>query len=84
MNCEDSAGQSEQSIGRIPPLMDLPTRAAADSESRLSYPGWKIVLAGFFGVMVSFAALVPSTFSLFSQTALLRLRLASRGDFSWL
>jgi len=37
----------------------------ADTESRLSYAGWKIVLAGFFGVMVSFAAVVPYTFGLF-------------------
>jgi len=36
-----------------------------DSEASLSYPGWKIVLAGFFGVMVSFAAVVPYTFGLF-------------------
>jgi MFS family permease len=36
-----------------------------DQESRLSYAGWKIVLAGFFGVMVSFAAVVPYTFGLF-------------------
>jgi MFS family permease len=36
-----------------------------DRESRLSYPGWRVVLAAFFGVMVSFAALVPYTFSLF-------------------
>jgi MFS family permease len=34
-------------------------------ESSLGYPGWKIVLAGFFGVMVSFAAIVPYTFGLF-------------------
>jgi hypothetical protein len=34
-------------------------------ESRLSYPGWRLVLAAFFGVMVSFAALVPYTFSIF-------------------
>jgi len=34
-------------------------------ESSLSYPGWKVVLAAFFGVMVSFAAVVPYTFSLF-------------------
>jgi MFS family permease len=34
-------------------------------ESRLGYPGWKIVLAGFFGVMVSFAAIVPYTYGLF-------------------
>src|SRR5271168_2794440 len=37
----------------------------ADAESHLSYAGWKIVLAGFFGVMVSFAAVVPYTFGLF-------------------
>jgi MFS family permease len=37
----------------------------ADWESRLSYAGWQIVLAGFFGVMVSFAAVVPYTFGLF-------------------
>src|ERR1700744_385761 len=34
-------------------------------ESRIAYPGWKIVLAGFFGLMVSFAAIVPYTFGLF-------------------
>jgi len=39
--------------------------AAELEESRLAYPGWKIVLAGFFGVMVSFAAIVPYTFGLF-------------------
>jgi MFS family permease len=37
----------------------------AARESSLSYDGWKIVLAGFFGVMVSFAAVVPYTFGLF-------------------
>jgi len=39
--------------------------ASSDAESLPSYPGWKIVLAGFFGVMVSFAAVVPYTFGLF-------------------
>jgi len=34
-------------------------------ESSLAYPGWKVVLAGFFGIMVSFAAIVPYTFGLF-------------------
>jgi len=34
-------------------------------ESGIAYPGWKIVLAGFFGVMVSFASIVPYTFGLF-------------------
>jgi len=35
------------------------------SESDWLYPGWAVVLAAFFGVMVSFAAVVPYTFSLF-------------------
>jgi len=35
------------------------------NESEIAYPGWKIVLAGFFGVMVSFASIVPYTFGLF-------------------
>jgi MFS family permease len=34
-------------------------------ESSILYPGWKVVLAAFVGVMVSFAAIVPFTFSLF-------------------
>jgi len=34
-------------------------------ESQISYPGWKIVLASFFGIMVSFAAIVPWTLGLF-------------------
>jgi MFS family permease len=35
------------------------------SESTLSYTGWRVTLAAFVGVMVSFAAMVPFTFSLF-------------------
>lgn len=34
-------------------------------EDRLAYPGWRIVLAAFVGVGVSFAPMVPYTFSLF-------------------
>jgi MFS family permease len=34
-------------------------------ETSLRYAGWRVVTAAFFGVMVSFAALVPYTFSLF-------------------
>jgi hypothetical protein len=45
--------------------MDLVTGTTTDSESHLSYHGWKVALAGFFGVMVSFSAIVPYTFSLF-------------------
>jgi MFS family permease len=36
-------------------------------ESNLAYPGWTVVLAAFFGVMVSFSAIVPYTFSLFME-----------------
>ena len=54
----------------------MPTAAnIMESESRLDYPGWKIVLAGFFGVMVSFAAIVPYTFGLFIKPL--------AGDFGW-
>ena len=41
------------------------TLEARMNESEIVYPGWRIVLAGFFGVMVSFAAIVPYTFGLF-------------------
>jgi MFS family permease len=34
-------------------------------ESQITYRGWRVVLAGFFGVMVSFAAIVPYTFGIF-------------------
>src|ERR1700749_2955735 len=36
-----------------------------DRESSIGYPGWKVVLAGFFGGMVSFAAIIPYTFGLY-------------------
>ncbi|MGB6689265.1 MAG: MFS transporter [Terracidiphilus sp.] len=45
--------------------MDPQRKTATDPESRISFPGWKVVLAGFCGVMVSFVAVVPYTFSLF-------------------
>ena len=35
------------------------------SETSLRYPGWTVVLAAFFGVMVGFGAVIPYTFSLF-------------------
>ena len=36
-------------------MLESPVQQAALplEETRLSYPGWKVVLAGFFGVMVS-------------------------------
>ncbi len=36
-----------------------------ECESCIGYPGWRVVLAGFFGVMVSFAAIIPYTFGLY-------------------
>ena len=48
--------------------MTEPTTKTAEiliDESEIGYPGWRIVLAGFFGVMVSFAAIVPYTFGIF-------------------
>jgi predicted MFS family arabinose efflux permease len=43
--------------------MPVPTKTA--SESSPTYAGWRLTLAAFVGVMVSFAAMVPFTFSLF-------------------
>jgi len=40
-------------------------KRAIRSELSIAYRGWKVVLAGFFGVMGSFAAVVPYTFGLF-------------------
>jgi len=36
----------------------------APIETSLHYAGWRVTLAAFVGVMVSFAAMVPYTFSL--------------------
>ena len=36
-----------------------------DQESSIRYPGWGVLAAAFTGVMVSFAPIVPYTFSLF-------------------
>ena len=45
------------------------------TESSFTYPGWLVVLAAFTGVMVSFAAMVPFTFSLFLEPL--------EGAFGW-
>ncbi len=39
--------------------------AHPDRESQLSYPGWRVVLAAFSGVMVSFGSLLVFTFAVF-------------------
>ncbi len=36
-------------------------------ESSIRYPGWSVCAAAFIGVMVSFAAIMPYTFSLFIE-----------------
>lgn len=41
------------------------TLALKDEESSLHYAGWQVAAAAFIGVMVSFAPIVPYTFSLF-------------------
>ena len=38
---------------------------SADQENAIRYPGWGVLAAAFTGVMVSFAPIVPYTFSLF-------------------
>src|SRR5271170_6139389 len=42
-----------------------PMHSSSSSESSLRYAGWPVVVAAFFGVMASFSAVVPYTFSLF-------------------
>ena len=37
------------------------------SEDSIRYPGWGVCMAAFVGVMVSFAAIMPYTFSLFIE-----------------
>src|SRR5450631_1033347 len=37
------------------------------TEGSIRYPGWGVCLAAFVGVMVSFAAIMPYTFSLFLE-----------------
>jgi MFS family permease len=43
----------------------LETVAGAHEEDSLGYRGWRVILAAFVGVGVSFAPMVPFTFSLF-------------------
>jgi hypothetical protein len=60
--------------------MDPLTTTTVDSESHLSYPGWKIVLAGFFGVMVSFRGCCAIYVWPLPQAALAHIQLAARSD----
>jgi predicted MFS family arabinose efflux permease len=42
-----------------------PTASTPNNENSIHYPGWGVLAAAFTGVMVSFAPIVPYTFSLF-------------------
>src|SRR5271170_3650021 len=46
-------------------MMSEATTPQAANENSLHYAGWAVVAAAFTGVMVSFAPIVPYTFSLF-------------------
>ena len=46
-------------------MLDGSQELQTSSEDDWRYSGWLVVVAAFFGVMVSFAAVVPYTFSLF-------------------
>ena len=55
---------------RLRSLMQEPILQTVEpqlEESQIAYSGWKVVLAGFFGVMVSFAAIVPYTCLLYTS-----------------
>lgn len=49
--------------------------AGVQPESTLRYPGWRVVGAAFFGVMVGYSCLIPYTFSLFLKPL--------SADFGW-
>ena len=46
-------------------MIDSSVLSPGDKESSVGYAGWPIAMAAFAGVMVSFAPIVPYTFSLF-------------------
>lgn len=47
--------------------MSKTSRASVTEEASIHYAGWAVTAAAFTGVMVSFAPIVPYTFSLFLQ-----------------
>src|ERR1700744_5736695 len=58
-------GDGEQLAGRRTLEMSETTAQQTANESSLQYAGWGVVAAAFAGVVVSFAPIVPYTFSLF-------------------
>src|SRR5271163_2185765 len=55
----------QQLAGGCSRMMSKATTSQAANENSLHYAGWAVVAAAFVGVMVSFAPIVPYTFSLF-------------------
>ena len=51
--------------GARPLATSASSDAARAAESALDYPGWRVVLAAHFGVMVSFGSLLVFTFGIF-------------------
>jgi MFS family permease len=45
--------------------MAVPHTASAASESQLAYPGWRVTIASFFGVMVGFGSILIYSFGIF-------------------
>ena len=58
---------------------DASTKAAEDSPH---YAGWPVVVASFFGVMVSFASVVPYIHQSLSVASARSIRLAARGNLT--
>jgi MFS family permease len=48
-------------------VLEIMQEQALVTENSIGYPGWRVCLAAFVGVMVSFAAIMPFTFSLFIE-----------------
>jgi MFS family permease len=57
-------GNGEQAVSSSPTVV-LETASVAHEEDCFGYSGWRVILAAFVGVGVSFAPMVPYTFSLF-------------------
>ena len=65
MSTSDTARSLRVSSAPSEQLMREPDSARHRDEGAASYPGWLVLAAAFVGVMVSFAPIVPYTFSLF-------------------
>jgi MFS family permease len=60
-------GWIEESVGRTMASQVMMATKNRKTEGSIRYAGWRVCLAAFVGVMVSFAAIMPYTFSLFLE-----------------